>query len=88
MPAYGYTQDDLRKFRETGTDPHAEAFTLSNPHPKPAKVPLGNESNANKQKYLLTGLDAPPGTGPHVGGVDDCADRHFLSARQPAQNGV
>lgn len=37
-----------------------EEFTLSNPPPKPAKVPLGNESNGGTQKYLLTGLDCLP----------------------------
>jgi hypothetical protein len=30
MPAYGYTQDDLRRFKETGIDPH-EAYRRSTP---------------------------------------------------------
>jgi hypothetical protein len=37
-------------------------FTLANTPPKPARKPLGNESNGGVQKMLLTGLDCPSGT--------------------------
>jgi hypothetical protein len=29
MPAYGYSSDDLRRWDETGVDPHAEAAALA-----------------------------------------------------------
>lgn len=58
MPAYGYSQNDLRRWIETGIDPH-EDFALRNDPPKlpPAKF----ETVKGQQRDLFVGLDDLPG---------------------------